>query len=288
MRINPQNQKFIALFQRFKVACISFAYCIRYYTTKTKTLIMKKNKAWLFLSMFVIAFACKDDDEPANSITSEEAAVIISSSLAANTSGVTFVSNKATNVTEDLLEDNSGGRVAACGLSQNLDLSGESPDGATVTYSYDFSYKFKLNCNTESEPSDVAVNLSYSGEFDAPKIAAEHTGIAELDVTGLESATEEFLLNGLFKRTGSFENKELVQSANSDVEITLKDVTIDKTTHQILSGTGTFLLNGNVPSKGNFNYTGSITFLGADGAELTVNGDKFTANLKSSEVSKKN
>ena len=134
---------------------------------------MKKNKAWVFLSMFVIAVACEDDDKPKNSISSEEAAVIISSSLAANTSGLSFVSGKATNVAEDLLEDNAGGRVAACGLSQNLDLSGESPDGANVTYSYDFSYKFRLNCNAESEPSDVSVDLSYSGEFDAPKVAAE-------------------------------------------------------------------------------------------------------------------
>ena len=248
---------------------------------------MKKNKAWLFLSMFVIALACQDDDEPANSITSEEAAVIISSSLAANTSGLSFVSSKAANVTEDLLEDNAGGRVAACGLSQNLDLSGDSPDGAAITYSYDFSYKFKLNCNTENEPSDVSVDLSYSGEFDAPKLAADHSGVAELDVTGLEPETEEFLLNGLFKRSGSFENKELVQSANSSIEITLQDVEIDKTAHQILSGTGTFVVSGDVPSKGNFNYTGSITFLGADSAELNVNGDKFTANLKNSEVSKK-
>ena len=249
---------------------------------------MKKNKAWLFLPMFAIAVACQDDDEPANSITSEEAAVIISSSLASNTSGLSFVSSKSADVTVDLLEDNSGGRVASCGLSQNLDLSGESPDGAAITYSYDFSYKFKLNCNTESEPADVSVNLSYSGEFDAPKVAAEHSGIAELDVTGLETATEQFLLNGLFKRSGSFENKELVQSANSNIEITLKDVTVDKLTHQILAGTGTFVVTGDVPSKGTFNYTGDITFLGADSAEINVSGDKFSANLKNSEVSKKN
>ena len=222
---------------------------------------MKKNKAWLFLSMFVVALGCQDDDEPANSITSEEAAVIVSSSLAANTSGVSFVSNKAADVTEDMLADNSGGRVATCGLSQNLELSGASPDGAAITYSYDFSYKFKLNCNTESEPSEVSVNLSYSGDFDAPKIAADHSGIAELDVTGLEATIDEFLLSGLFKRSGSFENKEQAQSANSTVEITLKDVTIKKGTHQIIAGEGTFVLKGSVPSKGDFNYSGSIAFL---------------------------
>ena len=248
---------------------------------------MRKNKVWLFLPMFAVAVACQDDDEPANSITTEEAAIIISSSLASNTSGVSFVSGKSTNVTEDLLADNAGGRIAACGLSQNLDLSGSSPDGATTTYSYDLSYKFKLNCNTESVPSDVSVNLSYSGMFDAPKLAAEHSGIAELTVTGLEEAVTEFLLNGLYKRSGSFENKVDVKSGNSSVEITLKDVVINKQTHQIISGTGTYLLSGSIPEKGDFNYAGDITFQGADAAELNVKGEKFTSNLKNGEVVKK-
>ena len=75
---------------------------------------MKKNKAWLFLSMFAVAVACQDDDETTNSITTEEAAIIVSSSLASNTSGVSFVSGKSSNVTEDLLADNAGGRIAAC------------------------------------------------------------------------------------------------------------------------------------------------------------------------------
>lgn len=248
---------------------------------------MKKNKAWLFLSMFAVAVACQDDEEPANSITSEEAAVIVSSSLAANSSGVSFVSGKTADVTEDLLADNAGGRVAACGLSQNLDLSGSSPDGATTTYSYDFSYKFKLNCNSESMPSAVSVNLSYSGAFDAPKLSAEHSGIAELGVSGLEETVADFLLNGLYKRSGSFEDKAAVKSGSSSVEITLKDVAINKQTHQIISGSGTYVISGTVPDKGAFNYTGDITFLGADTAELNVKGDKFTTNLKNGEVSKK-
>jgi len=247
---------------------------------------MKKNKAWLFLSMFAVAVACQDDDEPANSITTEEAAVIISSSLASNTSGVTMVSGKTTNVTEDLLEDNAGGRVAACGLSQNLDLSGASPAGATITYSYDFSYKFKLNCSAES-PSDVSANLSYSGAFESAKLAAEHSGTSELTVTGLETAVTEFLLNGFYKRAGSFENKETTVAGNSTVEITLKDVVIDKATHKIVSGTGSYLINGTVPDKGNFNYSGEINFEGLDIAVLTIKGDKFSCNLKNSEVTKK-
>jgi len=249
---------------------------------------MKKNKAWIFLSMVVLVAGCQNDDEKANAITSEEAALLISTSLASNTSGVSFVSVKAADVTTGLLADNAGGRVEACGLSQNIDLSGSSPNGATVSYSYDFSYKFKLNCNTESLPADVSVTLSYSGAFDGPKLSAEHTGLADLSVTGLEETAAEFLLNGMYKRTGSFENKELGKSGNSTIEVTLKDVIIDKQTRKIVSGTGSYALSGTVPDKGDFNYSGSITFDGADFAELDVKGAKFNSNLKNGEVSKKN
>jgi len=78
-----------------------------------------------------------------------------------------------------------------------------------------------------------------------------------------------------------------LKSGSSVVEITLKDVTIDKVSHQIISGAGTYLVSGSVPEKGDFKYTGAIIFQGADAAELNVNGEKFHANLKNSEVSKK-
>jgi hypothetical protein len=259
-----------------------------YAKSETKQLTMKKNKAWLFLSLLTAAVACQDDNEPANSISPEEAALIVASSLASNTSGVTSVSDKSADVAVDLVADNAGGRVEVCGVSQNLDLSGSSPDGAVVSYAYDFSYKFKLNCNSEDQPADVSVNLSYSGQFDAPKLAAEHTGLAELYVTGLEETETGFMLNGLYKRSGSFENKEKEQSGSSTVEITLTEVAVDKQTHKIISGSGTYALNGTVPAKGDFSYNGSIVFEGLDGAVIDVKGAKFNTNLKNGEITKVN
>ncbi|MBL0742060.1 hypothetical protein [Chryseolinea lacunae] len=249
---------------------------------------MKNHKALLFLTVFAALTACNnDDDAPVNSITTDEAAVIVSSSLASNTSGVSFVSDKTTGVTEDLLKDNAGGRVNACGVSQNIAFSGSSPSGATVTFSYDFSYKFRLECNDQNAPSLVSVDLSYSGAFDGPKLKASHSGVSELDVTGLADTTKNFLLNGQYKRSGSFENKEQAKSGSSTVEITLTTLVVNKVTHKIVSGTGTYLIEGSVPSKGDFKYTGDITFQGNDAALLIVGGENFTLNLKNGEVSKK-
>jgi len=252
---------------------------------------MKTNKAFLFLTVLAAATACnKDNDsEPANSITTDEAAVIVSSSLASNTSGFTSVSAKASGVTEDLLADNAGGRVDACGVSQNIAFSGSSPAGDTTNvYSYDFSYKFRLVCNDDNTPKEVSIDLSFSGSFDGPKLKASHTGVSELDVTALADTTKSFLLNGLYKRSGSFENKEKKTAGNSSIEITLTDLVLDKHSHKIISGKGTYTITGTVPGKGDFSYTGDITFEGNDAAILDVRGDKFDVDLKAGDVNKKN
>jgi hypothetical protein len=250
---------------------------------------MKTNKSFLFLTVLALAAACnKDNDsEPANSITTDEAAVIVSSSLASNTSGFSSVSSKTSDVTEGLLADNAGGRVDACGVSQNVAFSGSSPANATITYSYDFSYKFRLVCNDDNTPKEVSVDISFSGDFDGPKLKASHSGVSELDVTALADTTKSYLLNGLYKRSGSFENKEQETSGNSSIEITLADLVVNKKTHKIVSGKGTYTITGNVPDKGDFKYTGDITFEGNDAAILDVHGDKFDIDLKEGNVNKK-
>jgi hypothetical protein len=234
----------------------------------------------------MLGLACQDE-EPSNAISGEEAAVLVSASLASNTAGVASVSSKSADVTDDLLTEHAGGRVAVCGISQNVDLSGSSPDNAALSYSYDFSYKFKLNC-MEEMPSDVSVDVSYSSVFETSKLAADHTGVAELDVSGLEEVETEYLLNGLYKRSGSFSNKELEKSGSCSIEITLTDVVVDKTTRKIVSGSGTYSLQGTIPEKGAFNYQGSVTFDGGDQATINVSSTPFKANLISGEVAKVN
>jgi hypothetical protein len=246
-----------------------------------------KKRIWLFLSLCILGVACQED-EPANAITGEEAAVLIASSLASNTSGVNSVSSKSTDVTDDLLTEHEGGRVAVCGISQNIALSGESPANAAISYDYDFSYKFILNCNEEELPSEVSVDVSYSSAFETSKLGAEHSGVAELAVTGLEGSETEYVLDGLYKRSGSFTNKELEKTGSCSVEITITSVVVDKITHKIISGSGSYDLQGAVPDKGTFSYQGSVVFDGADQASINVSNVVYKANLITGDVVKNN
>ena len=238
--------------------------------------------------MMAAFVACKDDEEAPNAISSDEAAVMMSSSLASNSSGVTFVSKEAANESEDIMEDNANGRVAACGVSQNIDLSGSSPAGGVISWSYDFNYNFRLNCSAADAPESITVSLSYNGDFDGPKLAVEHSGLSELQVTGLDVSVNDFLLNGFYKRSGSFEIKEGdKKTGDGNIEITIIDVTVSKETHKIVSGSGKFLLSGSVSDKGSFKYEGTVDFVGNESANLKIKSEVYAVNLANGDVTKK-
>jgi len=248
-----------------------------------------KKSIWLFLSIMTAFVACKDEEaEAPNAISSQEAAVVVGSSFASNSSGISSVSKESANKSEDILEENSGGRIATCGVSQSLDLSGASPVGGTITWSYDFSYNFRLNCNAEELPDNITVGLSYSGAFDSPKLKFEHSGLSDLALTGLKASEANFLLDGSYKRSGSFEIKEGEQKAgNSSIDITITNVSIDKVTHKIKSGSSTFLLTGSVSGKGNFRYEGTVEFKGNDTADIKIKSEVFLLNLNDGSVTVK-
>lgn len=247
-----------------------------------------KKSAWLFVSMMAAFVACKDDEEAPNAISSDEAAVMMSSSLASNSSGFASVSKEAANKSEDIVDENSSGRVATCGVSQNIDLSGSSPVSGAITWSYDFSYKFRLNCSTQEAPESITASLTYNGAYDSPSAAFEYSGLSEVALTGLAEAETNFLLNGFYKRSGSFEIKEgEKKSGSGNTELTLTDVEVSKETHKISTGTAKLLLSGSVSEKGSFKYEATVEFLGNDSANLTIKSEVYVVNLVSGEVTKK-
>lgn len=248
-----------------------------------------KKSAWLFIGVMAAAVACKDDEpEAPQAISSDEAAVMVASSFSSNSSGVSSVSKEASKESEEIMEDNSSGRVQACGVSQNIDFSGSSPVGGLISWTYDFSYKFKLNCNDQDQPENITVNLSYSGDYSDSKLTLEHSGISDLDVRGLGEADANFSMSGLYKRNGSFEIKTGEKKAgSSNIEITLTQINVDKQTHKIIGGSATFLLSGSASNKGTFKYEGSVEFKGSDSAELKIKGDVFVMNLVNGECTRK-
>lgn len=245
---------------------------------------MKIKKVMLSLLMVSAFVACEDDSEKPQAITSEEAAAIMSASLASNSSGVSSVARQSAEVTTNAVDENSGGRTQACGFTQNISLSGSSPVGAAIQFSYDFSYKFLLSCS-EDAPESMSVNLSYSGDFDGPRLTSEYSGTSEVDVTGLGPEEANFMINGFYKRSASFTTKsEEAKSGSGSVDITIDEIVVDKETHHIISGTATILIEGTISGKGTYKYNATVTFNADMDAELNIKGKKFNINLETGAV----
>lgn len=240
---------------------------------------MKTTKLFLAACLLSIAVACNDDDDNSSAMTSEEAADVIGSSLAVNSSGLTTVVNASVDGTDAALESSDGGRTAACGYTNQLTFAATSLPGALITYAYDYSYSYILTCGNDV-PQSFAATVAYNGQFDAPRLASQHSGTSELTVTALNDEATSYIINGDYNRSGSFQSKiRNKNSSTSTVDFSINDLTVDKTSQKILSGSASVTITGSVTGKGAFTYTATIVFEGDGTANVTINGTVYIVDL---------
>lgn len=244
---------------------------------------MKRKSAWLFIAVMGFAAACNEDEEK-NSITSDEAASMVAVSLASN--GVNSIAQTTAEYAAGAADGDVGGRVATCGFTDALKFSSSSDVGSSPSYSIDFNYAFELKCVGE-ELATLTVDLDYTGDLITTNHSIDYTGLANLELKGLNSDAAAFTMNGEYKYNGSFVDKQKNQSVNSNVAMKLTDLSISKSIHQITAGKGTYSISGTVPSKGSFKYSGEITFLGAGKAEVSVNGVVYVTDMNVGTATKK-
>lgn len=249
-----------------------------------KTLKHSSNMLFIMFILLTLAFACSEDEgvETNDLLSSEEEADLVAAALAENTSGlITSLSDAALVAEEAVDNDISNGRVAGCGFSKDTTFT-TTRSTAQLTLSYNFNYGFELTCGATQY---ITMELNYSGEFDAPRMASANTGTGELEISQLQKAGTAYVINGEYTRSGSFTSKVRNQNTStSNITLTLTDLNVDKVAVKILSGTATATISGNVEGKGSFTRSGSITFNGDNTATLTIKGEEYIINLTSGEI----
>jgi hypothetical protein len=237
-----------------------------------------------FLACLVLAVgACKDDDEK-EVVSNDEAAEMIASSLAESSSGFASVADESAKVTDGVMDVYNAGRTASCGYEYEQTLHKTNSTNAAVTYDFEYTYHYLLTCENDA-PKSMAVNVTYDGEFDGPRISSEHEGTADVTITKLENTSATYSIDADYEWSGSSQSKiRNRNSFSSNVDITLDDVVVDKDSHEILSGTASAIITGTVTGKGTFTYTGTIVFNGDHMAELTVNEVKYLVNLATGTI----
>jgi hypothetical protein len=253
---------------------------------------MKNLKLSLIVLLMLGAFSCTKDNSSSSSttVTTDQAADIAAGSLAENSNGFASVTDDVAINALGISSVNSGLTVnstqatnslhQACGTTVTDSLT-RNITADSVTINYFFKYSHTLNCNVNSQPDNVIDTVTYNGTFDGPRLSSTNSGSAKVRIAGLTLAATNFVINGEFKRDGSFQSKVGNKaSGNSHIDIVGTNIIISKVNRKIISGTATITITGTGPKGNSFSYTGTIKFNGDGTATLTLSGGaSYTINL---------
>jgi len=234
-----------------------------------------------------LLISCNKDDDGTDqtALTNEEAAEVIASSLSEDADGLSVsVATMAAVTSEALAADDGGRTLSVCDYTKDSTFT-RTRNTALITSSYNFEYSYQVSCSNLGLPQAMAANLSYSGVYETARASSDNAGDGELALTGLALSENNYVANGTYSRQGSFTSKVRNQNAiQSDLTLTLADLTVDKGTYAIKGGTLSVALTGSVASKGNFSYTASVQFNGAGSATITINGETYEVDLETGEI----
>ncbi|MFI5160950.1 MAG: hypothetical protein ACHQHN_06710 [Sphingobacteriales bacterium] len=242
---------------------------------------MKTFKTSIVALLLLAAISCKKDNSTSAtaSVTSDQAADMAASSLASNSGGVASMTDAisanavaVTSVGGSTINSVGVASVKqACGttLSDSSTLSGTT---SSVTFNYFAKYTHTLNCNAEEQPDNIVNTLAYNGTFSGPRISTTANGTANATIAGLTQTATNFVVNGEYKRAGTFASKVgNLATGNSNLDIVVTNLTLSKPARKIASGTAAITLTG-VAGKKSYSFTGNITFNGDGTATLAITG----------------
>ena len=194
---------------------------------------LKSLKIATVMALGLVATSCdNNDDEVIVVVISEErAAEIIATSLAYNTYGLASNVNYFSTEISSILDCGEQG-----GNSGTLDYSSIF---GNVTSTYQFNESFSKNC-------DLVETISYHvdafQDIDAVYFASQQDVGAQFMVTGLETGATTEHYSGSYQREGDWFSKTFNDSLDILYSMDFTDLSVDKDTFFIISGTATFSL----------------------------------------------
>jgi len=223
--------------------------------------------------LLAVGACSKNNDNASASISTDDAATIMANSVSSGSGGLVSASADVTVNAQLTFNANPG-----CGGTKTYSFARQNPQGSSVTYSYSFNYTYTLNC-VNNTPDNVSSTATSNGSYDGPSLSSTDSGTSTFNVAGLAPSSTAYTLSGEYKRAGSFTQKTgNMRKGSSNVDIILTSLSIPKTGGTIASGSATFTLSG-TSNNGTFNFNGTITFVGNNQANLTLNGTAYVVNL---------
>lgn len=225
---------------------------------------------WILIA-FTLAFtSCKKDDDPAETVTEEEAAEAIGYAVSSETAGMT----EQIETSVAIASEQTSSKNDYCGMSFDTTFAKTNPAGTVITYEYSFAWDWVINCNNMQVPENFVFSYELNGWYNAPRMYAEDTGTHSFEVSGLEPSAAEWIYNGTYDREGYNESKIGQQrSFSSELHIEALNVSLSKETGKITGGTANVMFYAETSGGKTFTYSGTITFTGGDTATLMLENE---------------
>lgn len=233
-------------------------------------------------SLFALLFICSFfscDRTVLTQLEEEDIAAIIESALQSSTGGMTDIIEDIADTLIQKLEDFDADEFCDS-LYQNSRTI--NYNGVRGQADYDVNWDYIFNCNNFNIPQDATTNASIDGTSSTQRINSTDSSTLALIFTDLQLTASEMTANGSYNNSGTLDLTQLSTQTTINVvnttSLTLTNLKIDKSDSEITGGTGTFTVSGTADGN-SFSYTGTITFLGNDQAEVTINGTVYQIDL---------
>lgn len=216
-----------------------------------------------------------DDEVVVVVISEERAAEIVAASLAYNTYGLASNVNYFSN-----------------GISDELNCGEQGSNSGTLNYSSIFgnvasTYQFDEDFSKSCEPAEaIAYSIDAFQDIDAVYFDSRQDVESKFTVTGLETGATNELYSGSYQREGDWFSKIYLDSLDLLYMMNFTDLSVDKDTYFIVSGTSTFSLEVDYSeTMDRSTFSGTVTFINEDEARIDFeNGDSYLLDLETGEI----
>ncbi len=239
---------------------------------KTKNVVNQIKKISTFTTVAIVcvlmASSCNknsDSTSPASTtVSTDDAAEAITDAVTPASGGMVSQVDNSVAITANY--------QLPCGQNFDSSITATNPSSSVITYSFNLAWGWLLKCS----PAEFDFSFKGSSKYDAPKMSSNDSSIGSMTITGLESSS--YIINTSYLRNGSQQSKVLNKNSfTSNITITSEDITVDKVSKEITSGTASVSISGASTSGKSFNYSGTITFTGSRAATLILgNGNTYS------------
>jgi hypothetical protein len=230
--------------------------------------------------------ACNDDDETTSAgITTDEAAdevgLTISTDVADLASDLSVVADDAENGRAA-----SNGRTASCGVQYDTTFT-RAYTGVFISYDYVISYGYMLSCTPNNVPSLLEYTFSSDGQRSTARLSSTGESTGSLTASGLEFSENAYTLNGTFGRSHTLSQNAGAQRVfNSESEVSVTDLVVNKATQRIESGSASFTVSGQGSGGASYSFTATVTFNGNGTATATIQSVVYLIDIATGEVTR--